>query len=147
MSHNIAINIAKKVMQNEANAIMEASTRINHNFEAAVEILDTRDRKIIVTGIGKSGHLGKKISATFCSTGSPSAFLHPSEAVHGDLGIHQTGDPVIFLSNSGSTPELIALEPVLRKRGAKIIGLLGRTASKLASKVDIALDALSLIHI
>ena len=108
MKETQGVSIAKNVMQNEAKAIMEASARINHSFEEAIEILNTSDRKIVITGIGKSGHLGKKMSATLCSTGSPSAFLHPSEAVHGDLGIHQAGDPVIFLSNSGTTPELIS---------------------------------------
>ena len=97
--------------------------------------------KIVITGIGKSGHVGKKMAAMLCSTGSPTAYLHPSEAVHGDLGIHQQGDPVIYLSNSGSTPELIYLEPVFRARGAKIIGVLGQTNSPLAEKVDVLLDA------
>jgi arabinose-5-phosphate isomerase len=81
------------------------------------------------------------MAAMMCSTGSPAAFLHPAEAVHGDLGIHQKGDPVIFLSNSGATPELIYLEPVLRSRGAKIVGILGKTNSPLAEKVDVVLNA------
>ena len=92
-------------------------------------------------GIGKSGHLGKKIAATLCSTGSPSSFLHASEAVHGDLGIHQKNDPVIFLSNSASTPELLSLEPIIRKRGGKIVGILGNTDGPLSKKVDVYLDS------
>tara|TARA_B100001093_G_scaffold101073_1_gene93225 strand:- start:1498 stop:2469 length:972 start_codon:yes stop_codon:yes gene_type:complete len=137
----IETEIAKNVLRKEAESILRASERIGSEVCKAVKILFSEDNKIIVCGIGKSGHLGKKMSATFCSTGSPSAFLHPSEAVHGDLGIHQNGDPVIFISNSGTTPELLALEPVLRKRNAKIIGILGRSKSELSKKVDVAIDA------
>ena len=135
------LKIARSVLITEAESILKAAEKIDSSFKNAIEILDAPNRKIIVTGIGKSGHLGKKISATLCSTGSPSCFLHPAEAVHGDLGIHQIGDPVIFLSNSGSTPELLSLAPVLRKRNAQIVGILGKTESKLAEKVDVALDA------
>ena len=98
----IETEIAKNVLRKEAESILRASERIGSEISKAVKILYSEDNKIIVSGIGKSGHLGKKMSATFCSTGSPSAFLHPSEAVHGDLGIHQNGDPVIFISNSGN---------------------------------------------
>ena len=135
------LKIARSVLITEAESILKAAEKIDSTFKSAIDILDAPNRKIIVTGIGKSGHLGKKISATLCSTGSPSCFLHPAEAVHGDLGIHQIGDPVIFLSNSGSTPELLSLAPVLRKRNAQIVGILGKTESKLAEKVDVALDA------
>ena len=135
------LKIARSVLITEAESILKAAEKIDSTFKSAIDILDTPNRKIIVTGIGKSGHLGKKISATLCSTGSPSCFLHPAEAVHGDLGIHQIGDPIIFLSNSGSTPELLSLAPVLRKRKAQIVGILGRTKCKLAEKVDVALDA------
>tara|TARA_B100001093_G_scaffold261646_1_gene250079 strand:- start:4249 stop:5229 length:981 start_codon:yes stop_codon:yes gene_type:complete len=135
------LKIARSVLNTEAESILKAAKNIDSTFKNAIDILDSSKQKIIVTGIGKSGHVGKKISSTLCSTGSPSCFLHPAEAVHGDLGIHQKGDPVIFLSNSGSTPELLSLEPVLRKRNAKIVGILGKTRSKLTDKVDVALDA------
>ena len=141
MEENRDIEIAKTVLQNEANSILKASERFSYNFVKAVDILLTQNKKIIVSGIGKSGHLGKKISATLCSTGSPSSFLHPSEALHGDLGIHQKGDPVIFLSNSGSTPELIALAPILKSRKAEIVGIFGRLEGKLNDLVDATLDA------
>ena len=134
-------NDARKVLEVEANSILRASNRLGKNFSEAVDLLFKDKGKIIVTGIGKSGHLGKKLAATFCSTGSPAAFLHPSEAVHGDLGIHQKGDPVIFLSNSGATPELLALEPVFRQRTARILGILGKEESPLREKVDVFLDA------
>jgi len=141
MEENRDIEIAKTVLQNEANSILKASERFSYNFVKAIDILLTQNKKIIVSGIGKSGHLGKKISATLCSTGSPSSFLHPSEALHGDLGIHQKGDPVIFLSNSGSTPELIALAPILKSRKAEIVGIFGRLEGKLNDLVDASLDA------
>ena len=109
---------AQRVLIKEANSIIRASDGLGENFSLAVDCLYTTSGKIVVSGIGKSGHLGKKLAATFCSTGSPAAFLHPSEAVHGDLGIHQEGDPVVFI-NSGSTPELLALVPLLKSRAAK----------------------------
>lgn len=132
---------ARHVLEIEAESIQLASKRLGENFSEAIDLLHKDDNKIIVTGIGKSGHLGKKLAATFCSTGSPAAYLHPSEAVHGDLGIHQKGDPVIFLSNSGATPELLALEPVFRQRTAYILGILGKVDSPLGEKVDVLLDA------
>jgi arabinose-5-phosphate isomerase len=133
---------AKLVLQKEASAIQEVANRLVPNdFIRAIDVLLKKEGKIIVTGIGKSGYVAKKIAAMLCSTGSPAAFLHPAEAVHGDLGIHQKGDPVIFLSNSGSTPELMYLEPVFRSRGAQIVGILGKTKSPLGEKVDVLLDA------
>lgn len=133
---------AKTVLRKEAIAIQRTANRLKlDSFCKAIDILFETKGKIVITGIGKSGHVGKKIAAMLCSTGSPTVYLHPSEAVHGDLGIHQQGDPVIYLSNSGSTPELIYLEPVFRARGAKILGLLGQTNSPLAEKVDVLLDA------
>jgi len=133
---------AKTVLIKEAIAIQEIAKRLKPNtFCKAIDILFETKGKIVVTGIGKSGHVGKKMAAMLCSTGSPTAYLHPSEAVHGDLGIHQEGDPVIYLSNSGTTPELIYLEPVFRARGAKIIGVLGQVSSPLAERVDVLLDA------
>ena len=133
---------AKTVLRKEAIAIQRTANRLKlDSFCKAIDILFETKGKIVITGIGKSGHVGKKMAAMLCSTGSPTVYLHPSEAVHGDLGIHQQGDPVIYLSNSGSTPELIYLEPVFRARGAKILGLLGQTNSPLAEKVDVLLDA------
>jgi arabinose-5-phosphate isomerase len=133
---------AKTVLRKEATAIQRTANRLKlDTFCKAIDILFETKGKIVITGIGKSGHVGKKMAAMLCSTGSPTVYLHPSEAVHGDLGIHQKGDPVIYLSNSGSTPELIYLEPVFRARGAKILGLLGQTNSPLAEKVDVLLDA------
>lgn len=135
------LNDAINVLNKESESINCAAKKLGKNFLDAVDILFTKSNKIIVCGIGKSGHLGKKIAATLCSTGSPSSFLHASEAVHGDLGIHQKNDPVIFLSNSASTPELLSLEPIIRKRGGKIVGILGNTDGPLSKKVDVYLDS------
>ena len=133
---------ARRVMLKESQALELAANRLDEeSFSEALDLLMQTAHKVVVTGIGKSGLVGKKIAATLSSTGTPAAFLHPSEAVHGDLGIHQDGDTVIFLSNSGSTPELIFLEPVFRSRNAKIIGLIGNKEGILANKVDVCLDA------
>ena len=132
---------AKNVLEKESESIKLAANRLDNNFTKTVDILFNQTNKIIVCGIGKSGHLGKKIAATFCSTGSPAHFLHASEAVHGDLGIHQKNDPVIFLSNSASTPELIALAPIIRKRGGMIVGILGNMDGPLTQMVDSYLDS------
>ena len=141
MKH-VELEEAKTVLMKEASAIQEASNHLlPEALQSALDILFKENGKIIISGIGKSGYVGQKMAAMMCSTGSPAAFLHPAEAVHGDLGIHQKGDPVIFLSNSGATPELIYLEPVLRSRGAKIVGILGKTNSPLAEKVDVVLNA------
>ena len=132
---------AVKVLKKESESIDRAATRLGKNFSQALDILFNPENKIIVCGIGKSGLLGKKLAATFCSTGSPASFLHASEAVHGDLGIHQIGDPVIFLSNSASTPELLFLEPIFRKRKGKIVGIMGNADGPLIKKVDVFLNS------
>ena len=135
------ITDARTVLETEAAAIKLAAERLDANFVRAVEILDVPQGKIVVAGLGKSGHVGRKIAATFCSTGSPAVFMHASEAVHGDLGVHQSGNPTVFLSNSGSTRELLALVPILRRRGSSLVGILGNLDGVLAQKMDVALDA------
>lgn len=132
---------ARQVLLKESKSIEKASHHLDEKFIKALDILAGSKNKIIFCGIGKSGHIGKKLSATFCSVGSTASFLHASEAVHGDLGIHQNEDPVIFLSNSSSTPELLALVPILKKRNAKIIGILGNKKGPLVEKVDVFIDA------
>lgn len=135
------ITDARAVLETESAAIKQAAERLDANFIRAVEILDVPDGKIVVAGLGKSGHVGRKIAATFCSTGSPAVFMHAAEAVHGDLGVHQSGNPTIFLSNSGSTSELLALVPILRNRCSSLVGILGNLDGVLAQKMDVALDA------
>ena len=132
---------AEKVLELESLCIDLAKKQLNQKFVDALDILHAPKNKIIICGIGKSGHLGKKMAATFSSTGSPACFLHASEAVHGDLGIHQKKDPVIFLSNSSSTPELMSLFPIFRKQKSKIIGIMGNLNGPLVKKVDVFLNA------
>ena len=97
--------------------------------------------KLIVTGIGKSGHIARKLVATLCSTGTPAVFLHPAEAVHGDLGVYSPGDPTLLVSNRGSSRELLALVPVLRQFRSPLIGILGSKSGPLAAQLDVLLDA------
>ncbi len=141
LSQTLEITDARAVLETESAAIKQAAERLDANFVRAVEILDVPDGKIVVAGLGKSGHVGRKIAATFCSTGSPAVFMHAAEAVHGDLGVHQPGNPTIFLSNSGSTSELLALVPILRGRGSSLVGILGNLDGVLAQKMDVTLDA------
>lgn len=135
------IEAARHVLETEAVAIRLAGERLDSAFVKAVDLLYADKGKIIITGLGKSGHVGRKIAATFCSTGAPAVFMHAAEASHGDLGVHQSRDPVIFLSNSGSTDELQGLVPAFRERGSSLIGILGNPHGPLACKVDVVLDA------
>jgi arabinose-5-phosphate isomerase len=99
------------------------------------------DGKAIVTGMGKSDHVARQLVATLCSTGTPAVFMHPAEAIHGDLGIYSEGDPTVPISKSEATAELTRLVPILREFGSPLIGILGDVASPLASQVDVLLDA------
>jgi arabinose-5-phosphate isomerase len=132
---------ARGAMEMEAEAVSAAARRLEENLTAAVRIVLDHPGKVVVTGIGKSGHAGRQIVATLCSTGTPAVFLHSTEAAHGDLGIYAPGDPTIMVSNSGATAELIRLVPTLREFGSPLVGIIGRPASPLASKVDVWLDA------
>jgi arabinose-5-phosphate isomerase len=133
--------VAQTAMEIEAQAILAASTRLRENLLHAVQLVLDHPGKLIVTGIGKSGHVARKIAATLQSTGTPAVFLHPAEAAHGDLGICQPGDPVLMISKSGSTGELIGLIPSLRELHAGLIGILGNVKSPLAREMDALLDA------
>jgi len=128
-------------MQAEAQAILDATMRLDGNITEAVELILAHSGKVIVSGLGKSGHVGHKIVATLCSTGTPAVFLHPSEAVHGDLGIYSPGDPTILISKNGTTAELLRLIPILRQFQSPLIGIIGNLHSALAEQVDIILDA------
>jgi len=134
--------VARQAMRAEAEAILLAAERLNGDLiTAASMILEHPGRKVIVTGVGKSGHIGQKLVATFCSTGTPAVFLHATEAVHGDLGIYVPGDPTILISKSGTTAELVRLIPVLREFQSPLIGILGNINSPLARAVDVMMDA------
>ena len=104
------LNAAREAMHMEADAVRAAADRLDDRLTAAVDMIVGHSGKVIVTGMGKSGHIGRKIAATLQSTGTPAVFLHPTEAGHGDLGVCQPGDPVIMISKSGSTAELLELE-------------------------------------
>lgn len=136
----MVIETAKKVLQIEADAVRALIDRIDGKFIEAIEILKTCKGRIIVTGMGKGGLIGRKISATLASTGAPSLFLHPAEAIHGDLGMVKGEDVVIAISNSGETEEVTKLLPLLKKIGSKMIVLTGNTESTLAKYSDIVLD-------
>jgi arabinose-5-phosphate isomerase len=131
---------ARQAMVAEADAIRTASTRLDGALEQAVELILAHPGKVVVTGLGKSGHIGVKIAATLSSTGTPAVFLHAAEAVHGDLGIYSAGDPTILISKSGTAPELLQLIPILRRFESPLIGLVGDLRSPLAGKVDVVLD-------
>ncbi len=132
--------IGKRVLAVEANAIKKISERLDRNFDQAVELLYNTGGRIIVTGIGKSGLIGRKIAATFTSTGTPSVFIHSTDAVHGDLGAFQKEDVVIVISYSGETEEVISLLHYIKRIGSKLIGITGNPNSKLAKHSDVVLD-------
>ena len=140
------INIAKRVLDIESSAISELKSNLGKSFTDACELCINSKGKIIVMGLGKSGHIADKIAATFASTGTPAFFIHPSEAIHGDLGMIVKEDIVVVLSNSGETEEIISLIPVIKNMGIKIVAITGNKDSKLSSEADIHIH-LSLIPI
>jgi arabinose-5-phosphate isomerase len=134
------INQAKRVLRIEADAIAALIDRIDERFEQAVQMILECDGRVVVTGMGKSGLIGKKIAATLASTGTPALFLHPAEGIHGDLGMVTRGDTVIALSNSGETEEVSRMLPSLKRLGIRVIALTGNSESTLAKNSDVVLD-------
>lgn len=134
------LDTGKKVLEIEAKAIQSAIKKLDSHFEKAVEILLNNSGRIVITGMGKSGIIGKKISATLTSTGTPSVFLHPSEALHGDIGIINSTDVVLALSTSGETIEVIRLINYIKRIGVKMISLVGTPDSTLAQESDVCID-------
>src|SRR5271165_4610143 len=132
---------ARAAMEIEAASIASAAGRLDIELIRAVELILAQSGKVVVTGIGKSGHIARKIVATLCSTGTAAVFLHPAEAVHGDLGIYTPGDPTVLISKNGSSRELLALVPLLREFHSPLIGILGSKGSPLARQMDVRLDA------
>ena len=133
-------SIAKRVIEIEAEAVSLMGNRIDSNFESAVQSILECTGRLIVSGMGKSGLISQKIAATMASTGTPSHFVHPGEATHGDLGMITKDDVVLIVSNSGETMELIQILPALQKKGVTIIGMIGRRNSTLSKRSDIYLD-------
>src|SRR5580693_8738019 len=140
MPHDL-IAAGRSSMETEAEAITCAAGRIGDRFLAAVRLIEEHRGKLVVTGLGKSGLVAQKLAATMCSTGTPAVFLHPVDALHGDVGIYAAGDPTIVLSKSGTTMELLRLIPILRGLNSPLVGIIGSLASPLARAMDILLDA------
>jgi arabinose-5-phosphate isomerase len=135
-----ALDLAKKVLRTEAAAILGLVDRLNGDFERAVDLLFDCKGHVIVTGMGKSGIICRKIAATLTSTGTPSFFLHPAEAIHGDLGAIRDEDVIIALSHSGETEELVRLIESIRRIGARLIAMTGSPQSTLGRAADVTLD-------
>lgn len=133
-------SLARKVLETEAAAIVSLVDRLDAQFDCAVQMLRQCQGRVILTGMGKSGIICRKIAATFASTGTPAFFLHPAEAIHGDLGVIQREDVVLALSYSGETDELLRLLETIRRLGAKLIVMTGGPRSTLAQAADVALD-------
>ncbi|MCC7326672.1 MAG: KpsF/GutQ family sugar-phosphate isomerase [Burkholderiales bacterium] len=136
-----ALALARRVLVTEAAAISVLAARIGAPFVAAVELIYRCSGRVVVSGVGKSGHIARKLAATLASTGTPAFFVHPTEASHGDLGMIAPGDVVIMLSRSGETDELLTLTPHLKREGAKLVALTGNPGSSLAQAADVHLDA------
>jgi arabinose-5-phosphate isomerase len=135
-----ALDIAKKVLKTEAEAVYALIEKLNSNFEKAVEIIYKSKGRVVVTGMGKSGLVGKKLAATMASTGTPAFFLHPAEASHGDLGMVTSDDVIIAISNSGETEEVLGLIPFLKRSNVHIISVAGNPDSTLSRVADVTLD-------
>jgi arabinose-5-phosphate isomerase len=133
--------LARRVLTVEADAVLKISARLDGAFAQAVELILACHGRVIVSGIGKSGHIGRKIAATMASTGTPAYFVHAAEAVHGDLGMIARDDVLIALSNSGENDELLTIVPLVKRQGGKLIAITGNPESALAREADIHLDA------
>ena len=132
--------LARKVLETEAAAILALVDRLDDRFDAAVQLLRQCTGRVILTGMGKSGIICRKIAATLTSTGTPALFLHPAEAIHGDLGVIRGDDVIVALSYSGETDELLRLLETIRRLGARLIAITGGRRSTLADAADVALD-------
>lgn len=136
----MVIKQAKEVLKIEAQGILRLVDRVGPEFEKTIETIMKAKGRVIITGMGKSGLVARKIAATLNSTGTPSQFLHPAEAIHGDLGMVSSGDIVVAISNSGRTTEINNILPMLKKIGAKIIGFTGGMDSPMAEACDLVID-------
>ena len=136
-----ALELARRVLAIEADAVRALITRLDERFLAAVSLILACRGRVIVSGIGKSGHIARKIASTLSSTGTPAHFVHPAEASHGDLGMVQREDVFIGISHSGESDELLRILPLVRRQGAKLIALTGSAQSPLAREADVVLDA------
>jgi arabinose-5-phosphate isomerase len=136
-----SIELAREVLRIEAGAVAALASRLDEQFVAAVRLLLACRGRVVVTGVGKSGHIARKIASTLASTGTPSFFVHPAEASHGDLGMITRDDVVLALSYSGESDELRTILPIVKRLGARLIALTGNARSTLALLADVTLDA------
>jgi arabinose-5-phosphate isomerase len=140
-SETSALELARRVLAIEADAVRALAERLDERFVAAIELIAGRHGRVVVSGIGKSGHIARKIASTMASTGTPAYFVHPAEASHGDLGMIEAGDVFIAISYSGASDELLDIVPLVKRRGAKLIAITGNDSSALAREADVHLDA------
>jgi arabinose-5-phosphate isomerase len=140
-SESNALELARRVLTIEAEAVRALIERLDERFIAALELIAGRSGRVVVSGIGKSGHIARKIASTMASTGTPAYFVHPAEASHGDLGMIEAGDVFIAISYSGASDELLDIVPLVKRRGAKLIAITGNPQSALAREADVHLDA------
>jgi len=136
-----ALQLARETLDIEAQALMGLKSRLDSRFSQAVEMMLNVKGRVVVTGMGKSGHIGSKIAATLASTGTPAMFVHPGEASHGDLGMIKAVDVVLAISNSGESDELVSILPVLKRQGVPLIAMTGGMNSALAKHANVVLDS------
>jgi arabinose-5-phosphate isomerase len=137
---NTTLQLARETLDIEAAALLQLKDRLDERFVKAVNMVLAVQGRVVVTGMGKSGHIGRKIAATLASTGTPAMFVHPGEASHGDLGMIKTVDVVLAISNSGESDELVAILPVLKRQGVPLIAMTGGMQSSLARHADVVID-------
>tara|TARA_B100000212_G_scaffold65073_1_gene44992 strand:+ start:2935 stop:3912 length:978 start_codon:yes stop_codon:yes gene_type:complete len=139
-NHDLKI-IAASILKTEANELLQAADRVSESIVDAAKLIDNHNGKVMICGLGKSGLIAQKIAATFCSIGRKAVFLHAVDALHGDLGIFEAGDPTILISKSGSTEEIVRLIPILKEFESPLIGIVGNMNSSIIDDLDIVLDA------
>ncbi|WP_373279716.1 KpsF/GutQ family sugar-phosphate isomerase [Chitinimonas arctica] len=139
-SNDALLGLAREVLAIEASAIEALAAHLDQSFIAAHDLMLNCTGRVVVTGMGKSGHIGRKLAATLASTGTPAFFMHPAEAAHGDLGMITADDIVLALSYSGAVEELVSLLPALKRRGARVVAITGNADSALGRAADVHLD-------
>lgn len=140
MSRSEMLDLGRTVLETEARAIQGLLERVDDRFARACELLLSRPGRVVVTGMGKSGHIARKISATMASAGTPSFYMHPGEASHGDLGMITPDDSVLALSNSGETSEILTILPLIKRLGVALVTLTGNPTSRMALEADVNID-------
>ncbi len=140
-AHDRALAMARRVLRIEAEAVAALAEKLDGQFTRAIELILSCHGRVIVSGVGKSGHIARKIAATLASTGTPAYFVHAAEALHGDLGMITREDVVIAISNSGESDELLTIVPLIKRQGGRLIAITGNNDSSLAKEADVHLDA------